>query len=267
MKFDFTKNRKVEKLDAVPENLRAFYEKVGEDEGFQLKTDTVTTAAIAVISGLNGALTKARGDVDTAKKANTVDLTILADYGDTPEAINQSVKAKVAELTALASTNQQDVQTRISTIKKEHGEALKTALDEKDGLLTTQKAQLHTYMLDTAVMHAAAGYQGLNAKLVKPFAKQQMKIQEVDEIPQVVIVGSDGEPRYSKSAERAGELMQADELLEEMSDSKEFKQLFPSQQAQNGGGSHTTNTHVGRKTNTKNQTPAQKISAGLSVKK
>lgn len=268
MKFDFTKNRKVEKLDAVPQNLRAFYEEVeGEDAGFQLKTDTVTTAAIAVISGLNGALVKARGDVETAKKANTVDLTLLADYGDTPEAIHQSVTAKVEELTAQASTNQQDIQTRISGIKKEHGEAMTKALAEKDALLTAQKSQLHNYMLDTAVMHAAGGYQGLNAKLVAPFAKQQMKIQEVDEIPQVVIVGSDGEPRYSKNAERAGELMQADELLSEMSESKEFKQLFPSQQASTGGGTQTTHTHVGRRTTTKNQTPAQKISAGLATKK
>jgi len=270
MKFDFTKNRKVEKLDAVPQNLQAFYEEVeGEDEGFQLKTDSVTTAAIAVISGLNGALTKARGDVETAKKAKTIDLTLLADYGDTPEAIHQSVQAKIEELTAQASTNQQDIQTRISTIKKEHGEALTKALAEKDGLLTAQKSTLHNYMLDTAVMHASAGYQGLNAKLVAPFAKQQMKIQEVNEVPQVIIVDSAGEPRYSKNADRAGELMQADELLAEMSESSEFKQLFPSQQASSGGGSQTQHTQVGvrRNSNSKNQTPAQKISAGLGAAK
>lgn len=268
MKFDFTKNRKVEKLDAVPANLQAFYEEVeGDDEGFQLKTDTVTTAAIAVISGLNGALVKARGDVETAKKTKTVDLTILAEYGDTPEAINQSITAKIEELTAAASTSQQDVQTRISGIKKEHGEVMTKALAAKDDLLTAQTSQLHNYMLDTAVMHAAGGYQGLNAKLVSPFAKGQMKIQVVDEIATVVIVDSAGEPRYSKNAERAGDLMQADELLEEMSESTEFKQLFPSQQAQTGGGSQTTNTRVGRKTNVKNQTPAQKISAGIGAKK
>ena len=268
MKFDFTKNRKVEKLDAVPANLQAFYEEVPDDgEGFQLKTDTVTTAAIAVISGLNGALVKARGDVETAKKTKTVDLTVLAAYGDTPEAINQSVAAKIEELTAAASTSQQDVQTRISGIKKEHGEAMTKALAEKDDLLSAQKTKLHNYMLDTSVMNAASGYQGLNAKLVAPFAKGQMKIQVVDEIPTVVIVDSAGEPRYSKNAERAGDLMQADELLSEMSESSEYKQLFPSQQASSGGGTQTTHTNVGRKTNVKNQTPAEKISAGIHAKK
>jgi len=266
MKFDFTKNRKVEKLDAVPENLRAFYEEVGEGEGFQLKTDSVTTAAIAVISGLNGALTKARGDVETAKKANKVDLSLLADYGDTPEAIHQSVQAKIAELTEQASSSQQDVQQRISVVKKEANEALQKALSEKDNLIVAQKNTLHNYMLDTSVMNAASAFQGLNAKLVAPFAKGQMKIQETDGTPKVVIVDANGEPRYSKQADRAGELMQADELLAEMSESAEFKQLFPSQQAQTGGGTQTTHVPVGvRRNNAKNQTPAQKISAGLGA--
>jgi hypothetical protein len=270
MKFDFTKNRKVEKLDSVPENLRAFYEEVeGDGEGFQLKTDSVTTAAIAVISGLNGALTKARGDVETAKKANKVDLTILADYGDTPEAIHQSVTAKIKELTAQASGNEKDVQQRISVIKKEASEAMTKALAEKDNLLVAQKNTLHNYMLDTSIMNASSAFQGLNAKLVAPFAKQQMKIQEADGAAQVVIVDSNGEPRYSKQADRAGELMQADELLLEMSESAEFKQLFPSQQATTGGGTQTTHVPVGvRKTNNnKHQTPAEKISAGLTKKK
>lgn len=269
MKFDFTKNRKVESLDKVPENFRAFYAEVeGDDGGFALRDDGVTTAAVAAISGLNGALVKARGEVDAAKKAHTIDLSGLSEYGETIEAITTGVKSKVEELSSKATASNKSVEVRISQIQKEHAEAITKLTTDNAGVLKAKDGSLHTYMLDTSIMTAAGTWTGLNPTLVKPFARKQMAVQDVDGKPRVVVLGSDGEARYSKLAERAGELMQPDELLVEMSEQDDFKQLFPSKQANGGGGSQTNRTPVGVKTgNQKNQTPAQKITAGISAKK
>lgn len=268
MKFDFATNRKVKTLDVVPENLRAFYQE-GED-GFDLKTDEVTTAAVAVITGQNKALVKVRKEVEDAKGANAVDLSVLAEFGETPEKIAETVKTKIQELSNTASNSQKDVQSRISAIKKEHTEAMQKALAEKDQVLTEQQAILHNYMLDTSIMTAASAYKGLNGKLVAPFALKQMKVIDVDNSgrPKVVVVDAAGEPRYSKMAERAGELMQPDELLIEMSEQSDFKPLFPSDQAATGGGARPQRPFNSTRTNAvENMTAAEKITHGLNKKK
>lgn len=266
MKFDFTKNRNVDDMAKVPANCKAFYEKdAEEDGGFNLRTDEQTTAAVAVITGQNIALGKVREEVNVAKKAAAVDLTPLAEYGDTVEAISTSVKSKVDELTNAASGKDSDTATRIAAVKKEHGEAIAALKATTDGVIKTKQAELENYMIETSIMHAGAGWDGLNTKLIAPFARQQMQVQEVDGKPRVVVVGADKEARYSTTPERAGELMQTDELFVEMSEGKDYRQIFPSQQATNGGGAEGTRTPVGvrRTDSTKNMTPAQKISHGI----
>jgi hypothetical protein len=270
MKFNFTQNRTVADLATVPENLRAFYEEAeGDDSGFTLKTDGVTTAAVAVISGLSGALTKARAEVDTAKKTNTVDLTSLGDYGTTVEEITAGVAKKIEELAADKDHSQKSVSDRISQIQKEHSEALTKLTTTKDAELKAKDGVLHTYMLDQAITNAGSGWEGLNTKLIAPFARENMAIHTVDEKARVVVLGTDGEARYSKMAERAGELMQPDELLTEMSEQKDYKQLFPSQQLGGGGGSQQNRTPPGVRRTDKNAnlSPAQKITASLNKAK
>lgn len=271
MKFDFTKNRNVDALDKVPANCQAFYEKADEDDGgFNLRTDTVTTAAVAVITGQNKALVAVRQEVTDAKKATKTDLSALSTYGDTIEAIATSVTTKIEELTAAASGKESDVAQRIAVIKKEHGEAVAALTTTKDKEITTKQGQLEAYMLDSSIMHAGSGWAGLNTKLISPFARQQMKVADVDGTPKVVVIGADGEARYSTSPERAGELMNSEELLVEMSEAKDYRQLFPSQQALEGGGAQQRNTPAGllnRGDKTKNMNPAQKIGHGLKTRK
>jgi len=269
MKFDFTKNRKVDTLDGVPENFRAFYEEAGDDGGFNLRTDAVTTTAVAAISGLNSALTKARADADTAKKNSTVDLSGLATYGTTVEEIVANVNKKVDELTQQKDHSQKSVSDRISQIQKEHTAAIAKLSADKDAELTSKDKTLHNYMLDQSVMQAAGAWPGLNPVLVAPFARERMAVKKIDDQVRVVVLGTDGEARYSKMAERAGELMQPDELLAEMSEQADYKQLFPSKQASTGGGAQPARVPVGvRRTDaTAGMTPAQKISAGLNQKK
>ena len=270
MKFDFTKNRTVENLEGVPANCHAFYEKAeGEDGGYNLRTDAQTTAAVAVITGQNKALGAVRQEVTDAKKANSTDLSALSGYGDTIEAIATGVTAKIEELTAAASGKESDIAQRIAGIKKEHGEAVAALTATKDKEISTKQGQLEAYMLDSSIMHAGAGWIGLNTKLISPFAHKQMKVADVDGKPRVVVVGADGEARYSTSPERAGELMNPDELLVEMSEDKGYRQLFPSTQASEGGGAQQRNTATGvrRSDKTKNMTSAQKIGHGLKTKK
>lgn len=269
MKFDFTQNRNVDDLSKVPANCQAFYEKDAEnDGGFNLRADAQTTAAVAVITGQNKALKAVRQEVTDAKSAGTTDLSALSAYGDNVAAIATAVGTKIEELTAAASGKESDIAQRIAGIKKEHGEAVAALTTTKDTEIKTKQGQLENYMLETSIMHAGAGWQGLNIVLVTPFARKQMNVVDVDGTPRVVVVGADGEARYSTSPERAGELMNTDELLTEMSEDKALRQLFPSTQAANGGGAQqTASPGVRRGDNTANMTPAQKIGAGLKAQK
>lgn len=268
MKFDFAKNRTVEDMSGVPDNCRAFYEKADGDDGFNLKTDTVTTAAVAVITGQNKALKAVRQEVTDAKAAKGIDLSPLETYGKTVTEIVANVGAKVEELTAAASGKESDIATRIAGIKKEHGEATAAAKATHDKELSIKQTKLEAYMLNTEIMNAGTGWTGLNAKLIAPFAKSQMKVADVDDMAQVVVVDGSGEVRYSTSPDRAGLLMNTEELLIEMSETKDYRQLFPSDQASQGGGAvQSANPGVRRGDKTANMNPAQKISVGLKNRK
>jgi hypothetical protein len=63
--------------------------------------------------------------------------------------------------------------------------------------------------------------------------------------------------------------MNPEELLAEMSEAKDYRQLFPSQQAGGGGGAEPRITPAGipHGDKTKNMTPAQKIGHGLKTRK
>jgi len=270
MKFDFSKNRNVEELSVVPDNCRAFYEKAeGEDAtGFNLRTDASTTAAIAIITGQNKALVAVRQEVNDAKAGKSTDLTALSVYGNTVAEIAAAVGTKVEELTAAASGKESDIATRIAGIKKEHGEATAAAKATHDQELATKQTKLEAYMISTEITNAGAGWKDLNTTLVSPFACKQMKVATVDDKAQVVIVDGNGDPRYSTSPDRAGLLMNTPELLEEMSENKALRQLFPSTQAAVGGGAvQSANAGVRRGDATKNMNPAQKINAGLKKRK
>jgi hypothetical protein len=263
MKFNFAENRTVEDMGAVPANCKPFYEKnEGDEGGFNLRTDAQTTAAVAIITGQVKALVAVRKEVTDAKANKTVDLTALSSYGTTVEEIAANVGTKVEELTANASDKNMDAAKQVAAVKKEHGEATAAAKIVTDKLLATKQGQLENYMLDTAITNAGAGFQNLNTTLVSPFARKSMAIHEVDGEPQVVILGPDKEPRYSTCPERAGLLMNTDELLGEMAEDKTYAPIFPSTQATTGGGAQQTNT-PGRKTDTSKMSPSEKIASAL----
>jgi hypothetical protein len=268
MKFDFTKNRTVDDIAVVPENCRAFYDKTEGDDGekYTLKSNAETTAAVAIITGQNKALGKVRDEVNAAKTAKGVDLTPLNAYGTTVEEIAANVGTKVQELTDNASGKESDVAARIAKIKQEHGEAVAKLTAEHEAKLGKKDASLHDYMLNTAIMTAGSTWENLNTKLIAPFARSQMAVQEIDGKPCVVIVGSDGEAKYSTSPDRAGDLMNTEELLAEMSEDKSYRQLFPSTQAATGSGAQPKTTPRNRQA-AKNMTAAEKIAHGLKSRK
>jgi hypothetical protein len=267
MKFNFADNRNVKDMSVVPDSCKAFYEKAETDDGgFNLRADAQTTAAVAIVTGQNKALVAVRQEVNDAKAAKTVDLTALSSFGTTVDEIAAAMNTKVEELTANASGKDVDVAKQIAAVKKEHGESTAAAKIVTDQLLATKQGQLESYMLETAITNAGAGFQNLNTTLISPFARKQMAIHDVDGVPQVVILDKAKEPRYSTSPERAGELMNADELLAEMSEDKTFAPIFPSTQATTGGGAQQTNT-PGRRADTSKMSPTEKISNHLAGKK
>jgi hypothetical protein len=263
MKFNFADNRTVKDLGTVPDSCKAFYEKADGDEGgFNLRADAQTVAAVAIVTGQNKALVAVRQEVNDAKALKTVDLSALSSFGTTVEEIAAAMTTKVEELTANASGKDVDVAKQIAAVKKEHGEAMAAAKITTDQVIATKQGQLESYMLDTAITNAGAGFQNLNTTLISPFARKHMAIHDVDGAPQVVILGPDKEPRYSTSPERAGLLMNADELLSEMSEDKTFAPIFPSTQATTGGGAQRTDT-PGRRADTSKMSPSEKIASAL----
>jgi hypothetical protein len=268
MKFNFTENRTVEDIAVVPENCRAFYEENKDDEGnttgFALKTTPEVNAAVAVISGQGKALKASRQEVADAKAAKGVDLSPLEAYGKTIDEIAVNIGTKVEELTIAASGNESDIAARIAAVKREHGEQVAALTATKDKEITERQQRLENYMVDSAIMNAGTQWRGLDTKLIKPFAQDRMRVADVDGVPSVVIVDKNGEARYSTAPERAGELMNTDELFEEMAMDKSLRRIFPSDQAVQGGGAAGSNgMTVRRGDNTKNMTAAQKIGEGL----
>jgi len=257
--------KKIKSLSEVDTNLQVFYVEDADSGEFTLRDDQITATAISVLSGQQAVIERLRNENKSAKDS-AVDLSALSEFGSDPATIAESVKAKIEELTSKASHGQQEVAARIDTIKKQHAEALAAANSNHETELGKARSELHSYMMDTSVMAAATTWPGLSPKLVAPFVRQQMQVQEIDGKPQVVVVDANGQPRYSKTTERAGELMRPDELLMEMSGQDEYRQLFPSKQASQGGGAHTRQTPLApRKGDTKNMTPADKISAGIAA--
>jgi len=267
--FDFSKNRRVSDINKVPENLRVFYEPDGEE--FMLKGADEVTAAVAVITGQDKALRAVRKEADAAKAASTVDLSPLADFGDSVEGIARTVAAKIDELTE-AAKGTEAIRGQIETVKREASIAHAKAIEEKDAQIEAINAQVADYIVTTQVHNAASARPGLNAKLIMPFVKPQMavEVQEVDgqKVKKLVIKDASGQVRYSRISDRAGEPMDVSELLDEMAANEEYAALFPSK-AKSGGGTPTpgpVQPGIRKSEKTDGMSSTQKIAAGMAAR-
>ncbi|MBW2636048.1 MAG: hypothetical protein JRC86_00735 [Deltaproteobacteria bacterium] len=257
--FNFSKNKELETLDKVPDNIKPFYTRSDAEDDtspFVLKKDEVVSAAVNIITGAAGALEKERNK----KAVDPVDLTPLSAYGTDVEGIVTAVNKQKDDLEKQIKGDS-NVKEQINDLRREMSTAHATetnALKTENGNLVHQ---LDEYMIQTEI-DAAAAVVGANPKLIAPFAKVHMKVN-VDENSRrsVVIINLDGTDRYSM--ENAGDLANGVELLQDMQKDAQYKALFPPSQKSGAGSEPGPGRKPAGKKGAENMTAASKIAQGL----
>lgn len=262
MQFDFSKNTVVDAIENVPVDFRGLYAE-GDDGKFSLRSDDDgVKSAVAAIQRMNGALNASRKEVTELSKKSGVDLTALADYGDTPEAIASGIQAKIDELeTKLESTkgkkSAEDVQRQIDKMKNDLMEAHKAEMTKVTQNAEALRTQLHqTLVSDVATREIVAA--GGDPELLMPFVSPTLKPIEVDGKYEVRVVDDAGDVRYSGIT---GGAMDIKERVAELKGQEKFGRFFTSD-APSGGGAKPTPRNPNPKKPSE-MSPNEKISAGL----
>lgn len=252
MDFDFSP---VESLDKVPEKFRVLYGQQAGDDGKFKVADNYAPIAES-INGFNTTTKTLRQQL----KDKNVDLSALAEYGDSPADI--AVKVKEAIEAAGASKNQ-DVQKQIEGVKNGLTEAHKKELEKASTRNQALQNQLYGLMVENSATAAVAELKGL-PDLLMPFIKQQVKVVEEDGQFKVTVIDAQGEVRYGST----GSPMTIKELVTEMKANEKYGRLFESeQQPDRGGGGFRPG--AGKQPNAGRQpaaerSPNDKIAAGLA---
>lgn len=261
MQFSFSENQEVQSLDSVPEQFRSLY---GEKEGggFTLKTgNPAVKGAIEAILGLDKALKATRTERDTASK-RAVDLTPLAEYGDSVEVIAATVQAKLAEASEQLAKG---AKINPDKIREEVAATFKKDIDSRDARVTALTSQLTTIMVDNAITASAIEKDvNADAELIPPFIRPHVKMVEKDGKMFAAVVDKDGEVRYSGLT---GLPMTIKELMLEMKAAGKHAKLFNSE-AGNGAGTQQeqrrTPAQFQQQQRTEQLSSVQKISSGLA---
>jgi hypothetical protein len=254
MEFDFTKSLEVASLDAVPADFRGLYKQDGDKYKLNSEDPGIKSAVTAIV-GLNTALKAARLEAQAAGK-KVVDLSPLADFGDSPTAILETFNARLADTKKAKGV--EDVEKAVKSAREalqgEHTRVV-TALETKVTRLT---GQLHSLLIGSAATAALAEANAVDVDLALPHVVKQLKVVENNGDLSVVVLGSDGEPRYSGVTTKH---LSIPELVAEMKGNKKYEPLFRSAAPSGGGGqaSHRTGgAPAGERSS------AQKIADGLA---
>jgi len=258
MEFDFNKSLTVDAIESVPEDFRGLYVE-GEDGKFKLNTDDGSTkSAVAAISRLNKALVASRAEAK-ANKAKQVDLSMLAEYGETPEAILEGFNAQIEEARkAGKGKDAEALERQVSKIKEDLQKAHQAEIEAREKRITGLTGQLHQHLVSSAATSALAEAGIIDPDLGMPFVTRQVKVSEEDGEFKVNVVDNAGDIRYSGST---GAPMTIKELVTEMKGQDKFKSLFKSE-APSGGGAPRT-SHQSPKPGGKDMTSVDKIAAGI----
>lgn len=229
MQFDFEKNMAVENLSIVPDQFKPMY--VEKEGKFVIdSSDPKVKSAIEAILGFNKALKASRAEVDTFKK-KAVDLSILGEFGNTPEEIKTSFEKKLLELS-------KDPKIDIEKIK---ADLTKGFIVEKDTLAKKAEAlqnQLYNVLVENTAISAITELKGI-PELIMPFVKSQVKALTEDGKFKVVVVDSDNNTRYSSVT---GEPMTVKEFINEMKTTEKYGRLFESESRSGTGLKPPSNT-------------------------
>lgn len=231
MPFDFSQHQEVDSLSDVPENFDSFYEEKADGSGFVLNTENkAVAAAVKIISGQTAALGRARKEADQAR-GNTVDLSPLKDYGSTPEEIAKAFDEKLKASGKKTSTDEQEVENRINTVKTNLKNQYETQLGEAKSLLESRTAQLHEQVKRQGALAAIAEHEG-SPKLLTNLVLSQTVVEEDDNGNFMVVVpDGNGGIRYNGS----GAPMTPSDLVAEMRKDKDLHGAFSSSIPDGGG--------------------------------
>lgn len=255
MDWDFAKNQTVANLDAVPADFRGLYTQDGDK--FKLDSDHAgVKSAVSAITGLNRALVASRAEAK-GYRDKAVDLSALAEFGDTPDKILEGFNTKLKEA---GKGKGEDVQAAVTKAKEalttEHTRQRQAWADREKGLL----GQLHQLLIGQAATAALAEAEAVDVDLVMPHVTAQVRAIDDNGKVGVVVVDQSGQPRYSGVT---GNHMTIKELVAEMRGQEKYGPLFKSKTPSGGGGQPTRrNTRPATGEDTRSST--DKIQAGLA---
>ncbi len=261
MEFTFSENKVVENLEKVPADLRGLYAAGdGEQEGKHvLKSDEVAQSAIKIITGLQTSLKASRAE-SKANKSQKVDLTALAEFGESPEAIAVNFREKLEEAQKLAKTSGNEEMTRqLEKIKQDLATVHSKESEKWGNRNTALQNQLYQTMVRASAF-AEMEKQGVkDSELFFTLLQNDVKAGEDDTGYQVRIVDAQGDVRFSGVS---GKEMTVSERIAEMKGEDRYSPFFKSEAPTGGGaqpGSTTRTPPAGKAT----LNPTEKIAVGL----
>jgi hypothetical protein len=223
MDFDFVP---VDSLEKVPQQFRPLYAtEAGTDGKFGIAETFKGTAEAFV--GLGRALKAERA---AAKNRTTVDLSPLAEYGDSPEKIRESIATKIRTL------EEELAKGGKINVEKIKGELAAAHLAEKAQLTaraTALQGRLYEKLVDDDVRAALARPESKGSPdlLLDPIRKK-VKVAEEDGRFLVYVIDDGGDRRYSGVT---GQPMTIAELVTEMRADPRYARAFDSDAASGGG--------------------------------
>ncbi|QIQ64317.1 hypothetical protein 19_00011 [Pseudomonas phage Epa19] len=221
MDFEF---QEVESLDNVPEQFRGLY---AEADGKYKLNDTYKGVAEAV-TGLNRSLKASRAEAKAFK--GKADLSPLAEFGEDPASIAETVKARLQELEGQLA-NGDKAKLNVDKIKEDLAKAHSKDLEKVTKRSEALQTQLYGLLVENAATTAIAELKGV-PELLMPFVKTQVNVLEEDGEYRVFVVDGQGDRRYSGVT---GQPMSIKELVAEMKANEKFGRLFESEAPQGGG--------------------------------
>lgn len=259
MEFNFDPT--VDSIDTVPSDFRGLYEEV-EGGKFVFKSDEFSKSMISLATGLNTALKASRAEA-RALKGKSVDLSALADYGDSPEAIAEAFTSKLAEA-GKGKKSQEDIDRQVTKIKADLAQEYETKLETSTSRGDNFKSQLYTHLVTSEAKTALAEAGAINSELALPFVQGQVKVSEGENGKFMVhVVDKTGDPRYSGVTSSP---MSVKELVAEIKSNKEFAPLFKSESSSGGG--TTPEVRMARQTvDDADKKPVDKIRAGIEARR
>jgi len=256
MEFQF--NPTVENIDSVPQDFRGLYAE-NEGGGYTLRSeDEGVKSAVSAITGLAKSLKVARAEAQ-GWKGKSVDLSALAEYGDSPEAILEGFQATLADASKGKKT-QEDFLRQIEKVKADLGNEYSQKVQAEQQRAEALKNQLYNHLVTSEARAALAEAGAIDADLALPFLSQQVKVSEESGQFAVNVVDQAGDPRYSGVT---GAPMSVNELVKEMKATEKFGPLFKSDQ-KSGSGAPAEGQRRAPARNQADMSPTDKIAAGLA---